>query len=291
MSYGYPPPSQAITYDNTGNSNNTSKLYHPEYRPNISDTRATIHHPSVSDWPPAPRAPPPTYNSPHGGGVATYSHATPPPPPVLLPHHTGESDAHGNCLCTSCNSFNNNRPPDYPPSLPPAPSIPHHSSGHLQSSWHQQQSFSSPSHSGGVQQIDYYSTPTSINSLPYPPPPQLSSSTMTAHERNNNEPSMVSPSRYTPTGSISHNDTSKRQEIMPLDPREWSRFDVMQWIQWASAALKLRDLHVDRFHMNGKALCLMDLSMFLYRVPDGGERLYQDFQGRLQKALCQDKMR
>ena len=74
-----------------------------------------------------------------------------------------------------------------------------------------------------------------------------------------------------------------------LDPREWSSIDVMKWIQWASVTLKVRDLHMERFQMNGKALCLMDLSMFLYRVPDGGERLYQDFQGRLQKALCQDK--
>jgi len=54
---------------------------------------------------------------------------------------------------------------------------------------------------------------------------------------------------------------------------------------------KLRESHLERFQMNGKALCLMDLSMFMYRVPNGGERLYQDFQGRLQKALCQDKMR
>ena len=52
---------------------------------------------------------------------------------------------------------------------------------------------------------------------------------------------------------------------------------------------KLRNLFPERFQMNGKALCLMDLSMFLYRVPDGGERLYQDFQTRLQKALCQEK--
>ena len=41
--------------------------------------------------------------------------------------------------------------------------------------------------------------------------------------------------------------------------------------------------------MNGKALCLMDASMFLYRVPEGGEVLYQDFQCRLQRAVNGDR--
>ena len=62
-------------------------------------------------------------------------------------------------------------------------------------------------------------------------------------------------------------------------------------MQWASGNFKIRNLHAERFQMNGKALCLMDLSMFLYRVPDGGERLYQDFQSRLQRALSHEKSR
>ena len=41
----------------------------------------------------------------------------------------------------------------------------------------------------------------------------------------------------------------------------------------------------DRFPMNGKALCLMNAAMFLYRVPRGGDRLYVDFQQRLLTAL------
>jgi len=45
------------------------------------------------------------------------------------------------------------------------------------------------------------------------------------------------------------------------------------------------DVDIDRFPMNGKALCLMSAAMFLYRVPRGGHRLYADFQRRLLTAL------
>ena len=107
-------------------------------------------------------------------------------------------------------SFNNNRPPDYPPTLPPAPSLPHHST---QQPWHQQhsnQSFPSPGHSGGGGvHHDYYPSPTSTNNPTFPP----MSASMTAHERNNNEPSMVSPSRY--TGGGMHAGETSRNDSMP----------------------------------------------------------------------------
>jgi len=44
-------------------------------------------------------------------------------------------------------------------------------------------------------------------------------------------------------------------------------------------------VHADRFPMNGKALCLMNGRMFLYRVPRGGDTLYADFQQRLLSAV------
>ena len=40
-----------------------------------------------------------------------------------------------------------------------------------------------------------------------------------------------------------------------------------------------------RFQMNGKALCLMSLQMFAFRVPIGGKLLYKDFQLRLTSAF------
>ena len=48
---------------------------------------------------------------------------------------------------------------------------------------------------------------------------------------------------------------------------------------------QLPSVHTDRFLMNGKALCLMSMDMFLGRVPVGGKLLYKDFQLRLGKAM------
>ena len=44
---------------------------------------------------------------------------------------------------------------------------------------------------------------------------------------------------------------------------------------------------VDRFLMNGKAVCLMSVNMFTTRVPIGGKMLYRDFQIRLAEAMAQ----
>ena len=85
-------------------------------------------------------------------------------------------------------SYTSNRPPQYhSSSLPPPPPPPHHS----MQSWQQHTGHSFPSplgQSGGVHH-DYYSSPN-----PSFPPPMP---TITPHERNNNEPSMTSPNRYT----------------------------------------------------------------------------------------------
>ena len=42
---------------------------------------------------------------------------------------------------------------------------------------------------------------------------------------------------------------------------------------------------LERFLMNGKAVCLMSVNMFSTRVPLGGKLLYRDFQIRLARAL------
>lgn len=41
----------------------------------------------------------------------------------------------------------------------------------------------------------------------------------------------------------------------------------------------------ENFKMNGKALCLMSVEMFLSRFPAGGKLLYRDFRLRLTYAL------
>jgi len=75
------------------------------------------------------------------------------------------------------------------------------------------------------------------------------------------------------------------------DPRQWSRDDVHSWLRQTALRFKMANDDVDtsRFMMNGKALCLMNLNMFLYRVPRGGDKLHDDFQRRLASAvlICQ----
>lgn len=73
------------------------------------------------------------------------------------------------------------------------------------------------------------------------------------------------------------------------DPRQWSCQDVRNWLEWMACTYSIRNIDVLRFHMNGKALCLMTLDMFLYRVPCGGNLLYHDFQSRLQRTVHGDR--
>ena len=76
-----------------------------------------------------------------------------------------------------------------------------------------------------------------------------------------------------------------REPKLPSDPRQWSRADVCHWVEWTCASHNLPLLSVDRFLMNGKAVCLMSVQMFSSRVPLGGKLLYRDFQIRLAKAV------
>ena len=50
-------------------------------------------------------------------------------------------------------------------------------------------------------------------------------------------------------------------------------------------AYNVPDLDLDRFRMNGKALCLMRPEMFVYRVPSKGLTLYEDFQARFRNFV------
>lgn len=73
---------------------------------------------------------------------------------------------------------------------------------------------------------------------------------------------------------------------LPLDPRDWSRSDVSDWLTYMKSTHNLHELRPERFLMNGKALCLMNANMFSYRVPNGGKLLYRDFRMRLARALA-----
>lgn len=72
---------------------------------------------------------------------------------------------------------------------------------------------------------------------------------------------------------------------LPKDPRQWSRDDVAVWLVHVMDQHRLPAVSTDRFLMNGKALCLMTMEMFVQRVPLGGKLLYKDFQLRLSNVL------
>ena len=72
---------------------------------------------------------------------------------------------------------------------------------------------------------------------------------------------------------------------LPRDPRVWSREEVCSWVMHTCSTHSLPAPNTERFLMNGKAVCLMSLNMFISRVPLGGKLLYRDFQIRLGQAI------
>lgn len=86
-----------------------------------------------------------------------------------------------------------------------------------------------------------------------------------------------------------HNSSRQRKgsDGLPMDPREWTRMDVWMWLNnlAQSEGLPLTTELAQKFPMNGKALCLMSLDMYLSRVPVGGKMLYKDFRIRLARAM------
>lgn len=91
-----------------------------------------------------------------------------------------------------------------------------------------------------------------------------------------------------------HQHHISRQEVqfgtdgLPIDPRDWSRADVWKWLinMAVSEGLEVTPELSQKFPMNGKALCLMSLDMYLSRVPVGGKMLYRDFRVRLARAMA-----
>lgn len=86
---------------------------------------------------------------------------------------------------------------------------------------------------------------------------------------------------------MKHNRQRIASDGLPIDPREWTRSDVWMWLNSLaqSEGLPLNTELAQKFPMNGKALCLMSLDMYLSRVPVGGKMLYKDFRIRLARAM------
>ena len=99
------------------------------------------------------------------------------------------------------------------------------------------------------------------------------------------EEDMLPP--YLPRGGLHSNPTVTLITISFTDPRSWTRDDVCLWVTYTLFSHNLPCPSVDRFLMNGKAVCLMSVNMFTARVPIGGKMLYRDFQIRLAEAMAQ----
>lgn len=69
-----------------------------------------------------------------------------------------------------------------------------------------------------------------------------------------------------------------------VDPRNWEMRDVLEWLRWAGKMYNIKNADLDKFRMNGKGLCMLTRNGFLYRVPNGGDLLFRDFQMQLQEA-------
>ncbi|KAH8397022.1 hypothetical protein KR215_007635 [Drosophila sulfurigaster] len=99
---------------------------------------------------------------------------------------------------------------------------------------------------------------------------------------NNNNSSIANGNSQT---NLHHH--SMGSDGLPLDPRDWTRADVWKWLinMAVSEGLEVTPELPQKFPMNGKALCLMSLDMYLCRVPVGGKMLYRDFRVRLARAM------
>lgn len=72
---------------------------------------------------------------------------------------------------------------------------------------------------------------------------------------------------------------------IPNDPRQWSRQNVYNWLEWCVDQLSLPSVDTEQFHMNGKALCLLKKSDFRERAPRSGDVLFNSLQFLLQKFV------
>ncbi|KAM7345890.1 ETS-domain lacking isoform 2-T4 [Cochliomyia hominivorax] len=94
------------------------------------------------------------------------------------------------------------------------------------------------------------------------------------------------PNKFLNTSSTTLSNLANYDDL-PSDPRDWTRTDVWKWLisMALSEGLDVTPELTQKFLMNGKALCLMSLDMYLSRIPVGGKMLYRDFRVRLAKAI------
>lgn len=68
------------------------------------------------------------------------------------------------------------------------------------------------------------------------------------------------------------------------DPRTWAREDVVTFLRWCEREFDLPGLDLEKFQMNGKALCLLNKSDIAERAPGSGDVVHNALQLLLRDA-------
>ncbi|XP_039294737.1 ets DNA-binding protein pokkuri isoform X3 [Nilaparvata lugens] len=70
------------------------------------------------------------------------------------------------------------------------------------------------------------------------------------------------------------------------DPRQWSRESVASFLQWCQYEFDLPQFNMEKFQMNGKALCLLTKSDLAERSPGSGDVLHNVLQMLMRDSSC-----
>lgn len=73
---------------------------------------------------------------------------------------------------------------------------------------------------------------------------------------------------------------------LPNDPRTWGRDEVGQFLQYCEKEFDLEKINMDRFQMNGKALCFLSKSDLAERCSGAGDVIHNILQMLLREASC-----
>jgi len=73
---------------------------------------------------------------------------------------------------------------------------------------------------------------------------------------------------------------------LPSDPRTWSRDDVVQFLQYCEKEFDLEKIDMDKFQMNGKALCFLSKNDLAERCSGAGDVIHNILQMLLRESSC-----
>jgi len=73
---------------------------------------------------------------------------------------------------------------------------------------------------------------------------------------------------------------------LPSDPRTWGREEVTQFLQYCEKEFDLEKIDMDRFQMNGKALCFLSKNDLAERCSGAGDVIHNILQMLLRESSC-----